>query len=129
MGGGRRSVAKELAWRELFATQTTTRMPVAEFCRDRGIAASGFYFWRKEIARRDAERNTAPQSSRPQVAKGVVDFAEVEVTKSKVSHDRDEYNGQPITIHVANDYRIEVPRDFDPHTLREILCVLRGESC
>jgi len=58
-----------------------------------------------------------------------MDFAEVEIAKSKIVHERDEHYASPITIRFANDCRIEVPVDFDAPTLREIIRVLRGESC
>lgn len=127
--GERRSAAKEQAWRDIFAEQSQSGLSVARFCRERGIAASGFYFWRKEIARRDAERNTTPPFNENSIAKSAMDFAEVEVTKPKLSTDSIRQNATPILIHLAHDYRIEVPVGFDAPTLREIIRVLRGESC
>ena len=127
--GGRRSEEREQAWRQLFAEHAQCRLSVARFCRERGIASSGFYFWRNEIARRDAERNTTPSFNETSIAKSAMDFAEVEVTKPKLSTDSIQQNATPILIHLAHDCRVEVPVGFDAPTLREIIRVLRGESC
>jgi len=125
----RRSVAKEQAWRDTFTEQARSGLKVAEFCRERGITTSVFYFWRKEIARRDAERNSTPSFIETSIAKSAMDFAEVEVTKPKLSTDSIQQNATPILIHLAHDCRVEVPAGFDAQSLREIIRVLRGEPC
>ena len=37
-------------WANVFAKQVNSGMSTAAFCRDKGIATSKFYYWRKRLA-------------------------------------------------------------------------------
>ncbi len=59
----RRDLAKERLWRETVGAQTRSGQSVREFCRERQLAESAFYFWRRELRQRDA-KVSLPQSER-----------------------------------------------------------------
>ena len=52
----RRDGAKEREWRGRIERQRRGGGTVAGFCREIGVSQASFYFWRREILRRDAER-------------------------------------------------------------------------
>ena len=57
-----RDAAKERMWRQLVDRQRKGRLSVREFCRAEALAESAFYFWRRELTKRDAETPTRPAS-------------------------------------------------------------------
>lgn len=50
----KRVPAKEQFWRETVKAQTQSRQSIREFCREHELAESAFYFWRRELQKRDA---------------------------------------------------------------------------
>jgi transposase-like protein len=50
-----RDTAKERRWRETVRRFARSGLSVRAFCRRERLAESAFYFWRRELARRDGE--------------------------------------------------------------------------
>lgn len=57
---GRRDPAKERFWRTTFSAWRTSGESARGFCTRRGLTETAFYFWRKELRRRDGERTARP---------------------------------------------------------------------
>lgn len=55
----------ERAWRRRVRVQRTSGRSVRAFCELEGLAESAFYFWRRELLRRDAERTEVAPARRP----------------------------------------------------------------
>ena len=51
-----RSVEKEASWRGHVSRQAVSGVSIRAYCREYGLSEPGFYAWRREIAKRDAER-------------------------------------------------------------------------
>lgn len=51
-----RDPKKEASWRKLTAAQRHSGRTVREYCQANGLAESSFWFWKRELARRDAEK-------------------------------------------------------------------------
>jgi transposase-like protein len=49
----------ERLWRRRVWAQRTSGLSVRAFCERHGLPESAFYFWRRELLRRDAERTAA----------------------------------------------------------------------
>jgi hypothetical protein len=62
-----RNLAKERRWREAIEGQASSGHSVRAYCRREGLAESAFYFWRREIARRDVETPPPAKPWRPAV--------------------------------------------------------------
>lgn len=54
---GQRDLGLERAWRRLVRGQPASGLSVRAFCAREGLAESAFYFWRRELDRRQAERS------------------------------------------------------------------------
>lgn len=52
---GARSRKKAAGWRKHIRTQAGSGLSIAGYCRRHGLREYGFYWWRRELARRDAE--------------------------------------------------------------------------
>jgi len=57
--GPARSEALELAWRERLARQERSGLTARDFCRNENLKESAFFYWRRELARRDAKRQSS----------------------------------------------------------------------
>lgn len=62
--GTPRDPAKEQAWRNILKQFADSGQSVRAFCAARGLKETAFYFWRREIQRRDGQR----PARRPRVA-------------------------------------------------------------
>ena len=54
-GAAARDLKKEARWRRHMRAQAGGGMSVSAYCRQHGLRTHGFYWWRRELARRDAE--------------------------------------------------------------------------
>lgn len=55
----------ERAWRRRVRAQRTSGLSVRAFCEWEGLPESAYYFWRRELERRDAEQTAAAAARRP----------------------------------------------------------------
>jgi len=70
-----RDVARERRWRDVLRRFARSGLEVRAFCRREMLAESAFYFWRREIAHRNAEmpkpsgpaRRARPRMTRPRM--------------------------------------------------------------
>ena len=51
-----RDPKKEASWRKLTSGQQHSGQTVREYCQANALAESSFWFWKRELARRDAEQ-------------------------------------------------------------------------
>jgi hypothetical protein len=56
--GSGRDAGREPRWRDLISRHRAGEMRVREFCAAQGVAESAFYYWRRELERRDSEKKT-----------------------------------------------------------------------
>jgi transposase-like protein len=57
---GQRDPTRERFWRSTLAAWRSSGDSVREFCGRRDLTETAFYFWRKELRRRDGERAVRP---------------------------------------------------------------------
>jgi hypothetical protein len=53
-----RDLKKESRWRKLVSAQQRSGQTVRHYCQEKGLTESAFWFWKRELARRDAEEPT-----------------------------------------------------------------------
>jgi hypothetical protein len=131
-----RDVAKEAAWRRVVGAQAASGLSVRAFCRERRLAESAFYFWRRELQARDAAVRAAPAgpAQRPigkapalrrtpravSSQRAPAAFAELTVVERPAAAPRG-----AIEIVLADDLRIAVHAGFSRETLQAVLAALK----
>ena len=53
------TVGKRDAWQRRLARQRTSRLSVAEFCRQEGVSVQSFYYWKRRLGPVSAARQQA----------------------------------------------------------------------
>jgi len=92
-GAAVRDRKKESCWRRHLKAQPQGGLSVAAYCRRHGLREYGFYWWRRELARRDAAVPAA--------------FVPVHVTVERPAAAREEERGA-IEIVLPGDRRVRV---------------------
>jgi hypothetical protein len=112
---GARSRKKEAGWRKHIRAQMDSDLSIAAYCRRLGLPEHGFYWWRHELARRDAQPAAA--------------FVPVTVVRQPPVHGEE---GQ-IEIVLPGDRRVRVMGSVDKGMLADVLAVLavreEGVAC
>jgi len=60
-----RDVELERRWRHAMSEQSRSGLSVRAFCRQRNLLESRFFSWRRELRRRDAQREQRPSAKSP----------------------------------------------------------------
>jgi transposase-like protein len=107
----RRDSSKEDFWRRLIRGQAGSGLSVRAWCRRRGVHEAAFYWWRRELARRDADP--------PATA-----FVPVRLTE-----DGPAKSDPVIEILLTNGRRMRLWRAVERPMLAEVLAVLEGPGC
>jgi transposase len=109
--GAVRDLKKEKHWRRMVRNHAASGLSVRAWCRKHGEKDAAFYWWRRELARRDAE-NSEPT------------FVPVCVTGDAPT---DTHGG--IEILLAGGRRVQVSGRVDRQMLTDVLAVLEGRAC
>jgi transposase-like protein len=104
-----RGAEAEAKWRGLISEQEQSGKTVAEFCRERGIAASKLYSWKRRLEDK----------------KAVCGFVRVRVAPAAESV-RTACSG--IEVRLAGGRSLVVEAGFDASHLRALLAVLENRS-
>jgi hypothetical protein len=134
-GGGSRGQGY---WEEVVRRWKEGGQSVRNFCQTEGLRESAFYFWRRELTRRNPlleadnqseKPNSAPATSRrakrsPAPARSVPTFLPVRVVKDSAMG-----TTGGVEIVLAPGRTVRVQAGFDRHTLAEVLAVLEVRPC
>lgn len=116
-----RDLAKEAAWRRRLARHADSGQAVRAWCRRHGVKEATFHWWRRELARRDAEQL-------PSVRRD----AEAPATSFVAVHLTDEPalagDGQ-IEIELTDGLRVRVTGTVNREMLTQVLDVLERRAC
>ncbi len=107
-----RDPVKEKYWRRLLGQWRRSGLTASQFCEQQGISQPSFYFWRREIARRDQAATIRPSSS-PTFVKLALEGAAP----------------SPLEIVLADGRLLRVRPGFDAALLRQVLRLLEEPSC
>ena len=106
-----RDLAKEAAWRRRVARHAGSGQSVRAWCRRHRVKEAAFHWWRRELARRDAEAQTAS-------------FVPVHLT----AHPARDVDGQ-IEIELTDGRRVRVTGTVNREMLAQVLDVLERRVC
>jgi transposase len=101
--GKPRDQGKEQQWRRWLRQWQQSGQSVQAFCARHDLTASSFYFWRREIQRRDAANTFLPV---------------------QVVCDEEPPPTSILEIVLSGGRAVRVSAGFDPATLRQLLAVL-----
>ncbi len=125
---GERDEAKEIFWRGKLVEQVGSGLTVKGFCRSEGIRVASFYYWRKEIARRDLEQNRkAGRCDRPVEGAAVDLFAPVSIVDEGSGPGRSRFDvsgGSFIEVGLASGHFLRVRPGFDSETFVRLVRLL-----
>jgi transposase-like protein len=120
-----RDKRKEAFWRRTVRRQGQSGLTVRAFCREHELRETAFYFWRRELARRDATdrrraawlpvRRATPADQRRAA------FMPVQVLQEAPAP-----AGGRIEIVLSGDRRVHVAAPVDRRALADVVAVLEG---
>jgi len=105
-------------WRGRMAACEASGLPVTEYCRQNGVQKSGYYYWKRRLARRDNNVAVLVPANTP-----TADWLCLEPNAPVVV-----CRQQTLTIKVCGA-QIEVGADFNPALLRSVVQALGTQSC
>ncbi len=111
---------RERQWRETFERFARSGLNVRAFCRQESLRESAFYFWRRELARRDGERPAQPKSRPPRTPRRLTklpEFLPVRVTGPSVP-------SAGFVLELAGGGVLRLPESISTARLAEIVTAL-----
>ncbi len=126
--GKPRDRRRERLWRRHLRRQQLSGLTVRDFCSLHGLPESTFHFWRREVVRRDEERQRATSAlgastrERPAPAAPEPDFVPITLAPSSRHH-------SAIDIRLRGGQRLRVRNGCDRQLLTDVVALLEGRSC
>jgi transposase len=105
-----RDLKKESFWRRIIRGQAGSGLCVRAWCRKRRVKEVAFYWWRRELARRDAEQP--------------VSFVPVHVRE-----DAPAAEGSDIEIVLNGGWCLRIRGRVDRQMLADVMAVLGPQAC
>ena len=118
----RRDVEKERYWRKLIREAARSGISIRQFCRQRRLKESQFYWWQRELKKRQ-EARTFTSQSRSKAAKSAE-----QATFALVSEEVEELGSSGIELVLRDGRRVRIAKGVDEETLRTVVGVLE-EGC
>ena len=131
----KRDGQRQSRWHEIVRRQVESGQSVRSYCRQAGIRESAFYWWRRELARRQQDetcrqslgvvRRRAMVGAATRKSAGIAaGFLPLQVVAERHRED-----GCGIEIQLGQRYTLHIPPGFDRQTLLDVLGVLEEQGC
>ena len=120
--GATRDTRRETQWRKLVRRQDRSGLTVRGYCRENNLPESAFYYWRRELLRRDGARGETEQkqSKRPSASAAFVPVRVAEEAWPEAAR---------IEIVLSGGQRIHLTAPVDRQALADVLTVLEARPC
>ena len=105
----RRDPSREAFWRRTLRRRAKSGMTIAEFCESEDLTAAAFYYWQRQIRRRDAKSQAQNSDSAGEPA-----FLPVQLLD-------DRNCTAPVEIVTSNGYVIRVGEEATTDHVRRVL--------
>ena len=122
-----RDKSKEALWRRTVRQQRQSGLTIREFCRKRQVRETAFYFWRRELADRDAARRRRTTFLPVRVAATPAQPTTAEAPTAP-RREPPQLRGR-IVIVLAGGRRVHVAPPVDRRALADVLAVLEAAAC
>ncbi len=132
--GCRRDPAKERLWRRAIARWGKCDLNVREFCEQEGLSQASFYWWRRELAKRDQRRQESTPTRRAGRSsaktrsngsgrsKALPAFVPVRVLSDTSAM----HAANTIEIALRSGHQVRVGTDVNVAALGEVIALLEG---
>jgi hypothetical protein len=117
---GKRDLDKEQYWRKIFVRFADSGKSRAQFCKDEGLKADVFVYWKKAIEQRDAEAQAAKAQTKRKGAKDFVHVNVVDETPKPVTK-----NHKPVAQIVFSGGSVMLFENADLNILKHLLQALK----
>ncbi len=124
---GRRDLEKEQFWRQTIARQRKSGQTVREFCEAEGLKDWSLSWWRRELVKRDREKQSSKRSSVKQTP-NQTDASPFVPVQLLPDHSKSQ-TSTAIEIVLSAGQTVRVPSGFDSDALTTVLEVLETRSC
>ena len=121
--GRNRDRRREAQWRRIIREHQRSGLSIRAFCRKARLRETAFYFWRRELQRRqveDSTRRAEPKQRRKTEPPLVPAFVPVRVDQQSAAP-----AGGRIEIELSGGRRVQVTAPVDRQALADVLAVLR----
>jgi transposase-like protein len=108
-------------WQDVVAAGKASNLSVREFCRQRGIHPSHFYYWRQRLARESAAA-IQPSAKRKPESRFALVRAEPAPAAVSATHDG------ALELILESGWRLHIRPGVDAATLRTVLSALAPEA-
>jgi transposase-like protein len=119
-----RDQGREVYWAQRLDEQRRSGLSIRAFCREREVSEAAFYFWRRELERRRAERQA---QRRPSPRRRAPLFVPVRVAAPSPSVQTPA--ATPIEIVLAGGRCIRLTPPVHREALADVLAVMEGWPC
>jgi hypothetical protein len=114
--GAHEPTPRELEWRDTLRRYRESGLTVVAFCKRERFALSLFYYWKREIARRDLGLPKASSNGKPRPPRDSR-FVPLKVCRVEIQQ-------APLELVLADNRRVRIGGDFDAGVLKKLLAVL-----
>ena len=97
-------------WRALISAYPAGKKTIPTFCKERGVPASAFYYWRRRLGLFQTQEKAGTSLA--------LSFVELDATVGT----------EPYEVVLRNHRRVVVPVSFDAVVLRRLLAAAEGET-
>ncbi len=128
--GGARDLNKEAVWRRRLSRHAASGQSVRVWCCKHGVTEAAFYWWRRELVRRDSEPPNAAKLDQGQPTNSLdperqtASFIPVRVIDAPGPG-----SDPPIEIVLADGRSVRITGPVDRQTLTDVLDVLERRAC
>ena len=133
---GERDPKRERFWRAVLRRQGRSGLTAKAFCRQEQLSEASYYFWRRELARRDREPSPWHQRRREPV--GAASFRAAKrppVTSTPLFQELSILGGpspaadRRLEIILPDGCRLRLPAEVDRRLLADVLQALEARRC
>ena len=114
---------KDAFWRDTLAAFAGAGQDIRQFCRERGLRESAFYFWRRTIARRDGKAVPAAPRKPAAAKKPAPAFVPVRLQSGPPAFDS---GSEPIQVELRGGRVLRLPASMPAARLAEVVHALEG---
>jgi len=122
---------REEYWRGTFSEQRTSGLSHSEFCRQKSISMNAYFWWKRELPKREAGRREVRAARRHREGRKIsitpslipVRIRRAEEGISAVS------TSQAFEVVFRSGRVLRVPPGFQSDDLRRLVSLLEGETC